>query len=140
MDNAVYALVSIDKMFPGKFTESIFELVVEHFPMQIDFYEEDEVVHFFEFVRKTLPWIFLRGAERIVRGYAKRLQLQEFTEDIIQLMRTHVQFVQMQNQDQFEMLVKSLTAGEQEEIQKLLQNWGVCWNSKLSLSGTIKSG
>lgn len=116
----MYAMVSIDKMFPGKFTESIFGLVVEHFPPRIDFYEEDEIVHFFEFVRKTLPWVFLRGAERIVRGYARRLAVQEFSDDILQMMRTHVQFVQMQNQAQFEALVNSLGAGEREEIQKLL--------------------
>ena len=82
----MYAMVSIDKMFPGKFTESIFGLVIEHFPPRIDFYEEDAIVHFFEFVRKTLPWVFLRGAERIVRGYARRLAVQEFSDDILEMM------------------------------------------------------
>lgn len=120
-------------MFPGRFTESIFELVAAHFPMQVDFYEEDEVVHFFEFVRKTLPWVFLRGAERVLRGYAKRLVVQEFDEDILQLMRTHVQFVQMQDAAQFAMLVQSMTQSEQEEIQNLIQNWAVCWNSNFLL-------
>ena len=136
----MYAMVSIDKMFPGKFTESIFGLVIEDFPLCLVLYEEEGIVHFFEFVRKTLPWVFLRGAERIVRGYARRLVVQEFSDDILQMMRTHVQFVQMQNQAQFEALVNSMGAGEREEIQKLLQDWHVCWNAKLSLRGTTERG
>lgn len=137
MDNAVYALVSMNRSFPGKFLETIFELVVNHFPMRVDFYEEDSVIRFFEFVMKTNSRLFLQGADRIVRGYGQRLAVQEFSQEVENLMKGHIQFIQNQNPMEFGNLLNSLPIEERQEISNLLQNCCVCWISQFLLISVL---
>ena len=92
---------------------------------------------FFEFVMKTNSRLFLQGADRIVRGYGQRLAVQEFSQEVENLMKGHIQFIQNQNPMEFGNLLNSLPIEERQEISNLLQNCCVCWISQFLLISVL---
>lgn len=81
-DNAVYALVQMDKSYPGRFTETIFSLILPHLPLRMDHYEEESVVSYVMNVYETNPALFSKYAVQALTVYGKYLEpdMEEETE------------------------------------------------------------
>ena len=58
-DNAICALIHVDLAYPGRFTEIIANLAIQHLPLKIDIYEEQLCMEYLQNLLANQPAFYL---------------------------------------------------------------------------------
>ena len=77
----MYALVQMDKSYPGRFAETIFSLVLPHLPLKVDLYEEEKGVAYLMNVYETDPALFSKYAVGALTAYGRYLDPEKEDEE-----------------------------------------------------------
>lgn len=77
----MYALVQMDASYPGRFTETIFALVLPYLPLKVDLFEEEKVVAYLMNVYETSPAMFSKHAVEALTAYGRYLDPEKEDEE-----------------------------------------------------------